>query len=1184
MIVNSKRDISELVARASLTITSWNINDRIGDNHNKFDDPEFMKHLDSNIICLQETKSAVKVDNYTVYNNNRPDSRSGGVAIMFHNNIKPGICNVSTSHHDIACIVLDKNYFSLPCNLYIITVYMSPPFSSYSKRIQNYNVDLFSYLNELTMTCMNQGEVIICGDFNARIGHKLDYIPDFFSSSEHAGVISDYNDLIDHNQHERNTHDVSLNSLSQSLLDFVIGNKLSIANGRTLGDAFGNFTCYKWNGQSVVDYFICSNQIRSSQTTMLVKPLTSFSDHCQITLNINLDKQYYLTDTSLNFDNSPSRFVWTHESKQIFQLSLNNPDIVSRFSDLLNTSFPLSHDGCNSISNNFISIISDTCNESLKVANQHKKLPKKKWFDSSCKVSKRNLCKLSNKLSKHATNKDEGNITSSRLDYHKARNEHNRLIKRKRCSFLSRLNSSIENGHTINWTKFKHLKEEHKENISLDKHDLLAFYNYFYNLYSIDETLNTDINHSMSSENNNAPTNILNSSITYCEIELAVDRLKIGKSPSEDLITNDMIKCFNPQAIIALRKVFNHCLLTGSYPWHTSLITPLFKSGNAYNPDNYRAIAVGSCIGKLFSSILLERLTKFKDQHCPEPIEQLGFCKGAQTNDHILTLKTVIDKCTKRQKSPLFICFVDLRKAFDCVSRDFLLHKLDKLNITGHFFSVIKDMYSKSLAKIKIAKLLSLAIPVMRGTEQGHPLSPDLFKLFIRDLSSAFNSIGDYPYLNETLINHLLWADDLVLLALDQESLQKNIDILSKFCTDWGLSINIKKTKTVVFGKLHTDNKSPVLILNDTPIACVSNYCYLGITFNESGSFKTAQSELNKKALRATYSLRRTILKSCLSTKSIFKLFDTLIKPILLYSSQILAPHSTLISYLCTNNVYDAVKLMQKFATIGSESLHLKFLKWSLGVHCKASNIGCWGDTARIPLIIDGLKLAINYFYRVQDDVKPGTLLHEAFIEQKNLNLDWFNNITSCIKQFSVGKSTSTSKITSVRCFSNLRELFINQWNICLSESPKLDYYRTIKSSFCYESYLNLHNYDYRTSLAKFRISAHNLFIERGRYLKSPLLSREDRHCLFCRATTNQYHVESEEHALNICPLYSKFISRVNSNNLDMNIIFSNPSNQINLDVVAGRIAHFIISTNEQFISHYYNNHLLMNTSKCILI
>ena len=104
-------------------------------------------------------------------------------------------------------------------------------------------------------------------------------------------------------------------------------------------------------------------------------------------------------------------------------------------------------------------------------------------------------------------------------------------------------------------------------------------------------------------------------------------------------------------------------------------------------------------------------------------------------------------------------------------------------------------MYNNSTAKIKINKLLSPKFDINKGTEQGHPMSPELFKLYISDLSDSFDSIGNYPYLIDALQNHLLWADDLVLLALDNDSLQKNLNILYSYCEKWDLTINMKKRK-----------------------------------------------------------------------------------------------------------------------------------------------------------------------------------------------------------------------------------------------------------------------------------------------------------------------------------------------------------------------------------------------------
>ena len=118
---------------------------------------------------------------------------------------------------------------------------------------------------------------------------------------------------------------------------------------------------------------------------------------------------------------------------------------------------------------------------------------------------------------------------------------------------------------------------------------------------------------------------------------------------------------------LALLKLFNECLNHGYYPWNTSIVTPIHKKGNIYDPNNYRAIAVGSSLGKIFSSIMLERLLQFRQEEAKNPPNQLGFCREAQTADDILTLDTCIQKYVKKNKSKLYTCFIDFQKAFDTV-------------------------------------------------------------------------------------------------------------------------------------------------------------------------------------------------------------------------------------------------------------------------------------------------------------------------------------------------------------------------------------------------------------------------------------------------------------------------------------------------------------------------------------
>ena len=807
---------------------------------------------------------------------------------------------------------------------------------------------------------------------------------------------------------------------------------------------------------------------------------------------------------------------------------------------------------------------------SLEPSHVPTKLPHKKWFDKDCQISKKNLNRLARNYSSHPS------CIPIRSLYFSERNKHNRLMKVKRTSFLARLNESIEQGHVLDWKKFKQLKQSNDNKVLLDKFDLLSFYEYFTNLYKKQDPSDTEFME-MTREYKDTHKNevlenckILNEKINFTELEDALHKLHLGKSTNEDLVSNEMLKNLCPIGHQCILKIFNHCMDNGVYPWHTSIITPIYKAGDPYNPDNYRAIAVGSCLGKLFSSILLVRLTNFKQQHCKEPIEQLGFKKGAQTNDHILTLKTLIDKYNKKQKIRLFTCFVDLKKAFDTVSRDLLLYKLVKLNIRGQFFAVIEDIYNHSLSKIKINSLLSGDIRMDRGTEQGHPLSPDLFKLFIKDLSDLFYIIGEYPYLDELIVTHLLWADDLVLFALDAESLQANINVLHNFCIKWGLSINIKKTKTLIFGRPIPDSNVTACYLGEELIENVESYCYLGIVFHRSGNFKTATNELRKKALRALFGLKKNIIKSSLSIKSLFILFDSLIKPVFLYGCQILAPHSDFTKYLikdiCKDSTGDA--FLKRVSRDPYEKFHLRYLKWCLSVHSKASNTGCWGETGRYPLLIDAMKMSLDYFYRVEK-AEPSSLLHAAFLEQEKHKLEWYSNTKCFIDTYASGPF----KYPSVNARATTQILFKEKWKDAKSSSPKLEFYNSVKNEFGTAGYLHIENDKHRNALSRLRISAHNLYIERGRY-ENPLVPREDRICLFCKYNSNTNIIESESHVLDYCPLYScirtTICSSVHYNSLSDLVADADKDEKLNM--VAAEGVYNILEMHKAYTSYYESN------------
>jgi hypothetical protein len=221
--------------------------------------------------------------------------------------------------------------------------------------------------------------------------------------------------------------------------------------------------------------------------------------------------------------------------------------------------------------------------------------------------------------------------------------------------------------------------------------------------------------------------------ITIEEIVKAAKALKRGKATGLDRISNEMIKASVPYLSRTYAKIFNTILQKGHYPesWSKGFIVNIFKAGGTSDPGSYRGITINSCMSKLFSNILNSRLVKFFDRNNTLSSSQIGFRKGSRTSDHIFTISTLVDKHIKKNKKPLFICFIDFRKAYDSVWQEGLFLKLLKNNIRGNFYTVIKNMYRQSVACVRSNGQDSAFFQCKNAVKQGETLSPLLFNLFI---------------------------------------------------------------------------------------------------------------------------------------------------------------------------------------------------------------------------------------------------------------------------------------------------------------------------------------------------------------------------------------------------------------------------------------------------------------------
>ena len=582
-----------------------------------------------------------------------------------------------------------------------------------------------------------------------------------------------------------------------------------------------------------------------------------------------------------------------------------------------------------------------------------------------------------------------------------------------------------------------------------------------------------------------------------------------------------------PLFVLIFNKIFAHV----SYPqlWAQNFLKPIFKKGECWDTNNYRGIAVGSAMGKLFSLILLERLENRIQRTNPISENQIGFKKGHRTADHIFVINTIVNKIVKVEKKKLFSAFIDFEKAYDRVNRNLLFLKLQRLGINGLFYRNIKAMYKNVSYLVKLTKGLLDRIGSSLGLKQGGVLSPLLFNLFIDDMKKIFDESCDpiMDFVNP--LSHLLYADDLVLISSSQSGLNSCLVKLETFCDKWHLGVNIKKSKIVIFNPSGRKMKEPAFCYNGTQLETVQSYCYLGIDLSSSGSFTRERGNLTDKALKAMFPLFSVIADFQIPCTKAMQLFNSLIKPIALYNSEnwaTLTPHQ--ISAIQQNKT----SLFSYMTGSETSKVHLKFVKYILGVKRNCSNVAALGEMGELPLLLHGFKSLLVYWHRTVN-LPQSTLAHKALKLQfeTSTELEWAATVkflltTLGMESYFNNPDLVTTQRFSVMCAKKLSNLCIRQWyhevtgvSMCQGNTSKLRFYKLFKTSFKMEPYLSsISNFHLRKCISKFRCSDHSLEIEVGRHKK---LKVEERVCKLC-----QIAVETEEHFLRFCPKFNELRHR----------------------------------------------------------
>ena len=594
------------------------------------------------------------------------------------------------------------------------------------------------------------------------------------------------------------------NKNGEMLLNFVDICNLEILN-HTIGQ--GKITWKNRLFESTIDYILVNENARELVHEMIVDEdglMDMDTDHNVLILNYGFKGN---CDGNTKENNNRSGFKWmlkgvTYEN---FQMDLSELDCIL-------------DNNPNIMNDELIKKINVTAGKSFKKSKINNKNQKKykSWWNKDIGEAIEERKKQNRILRTISKNKNKGKATENEYDI----GWENLLAAKKQVNHLVALAiekeehetlKSIRNqgdGEARDWYNFirgknnsaisncKSIRVEGK--ILTERNDIKVEIEKFWGNICGDGNKVGKFIHSCNMELSNGRKNFVmdHHSPSIEEIKKALKKLKNNKGVGMDGVPYEFFKNGGDWMVKALYDVYKRVWEDECVPtkWNESKVILLHKGGNKNKQllQNYRPISLGNTIGKIFCSIINERVMRVCEDFGVLGEEQNGFRKGRRGEDNIYIVKELIDK-HNRLNHPLYIAFMDIEKAYDRVNRRTLNHILINLGFPQKISNIIRTMYRNTKSKFLLGDIETDWVKLERGVRQGCVLSPLLFSIYTEELAARIRESGLGIRVGEGRLGILLYADDVVLLGDSKEMLQEMINIVRDYGNEFSLSFNNKK-------------------------------------------------------------------------------------------------------------------------------------------------------------------------------------------------------------------------------------------------------------------------------------------------------------------------------------------------------------------------------------------------------
>ena len=705
-----------------LKFKTWNIDGKNfgkkrGEFGDKLEHKDFLAEIENyDVVTLVETHAfgmELRIPGFhKPIRKDRPISKNGkksfgGIAVFVRKELwdKKIITERHNTSEDCIWLKISKNFVNGGKDIFVGAIYLPPP-NKWNKSKINDRVKIV--MDEIEKFS-RKGEVLLSGDLNARTNNDLDYVclsADFDPHDNNPPPI------------RRNSEDRKMScKRGKDILQLCKILDIMILNGRKIGDSFGQMTCFRWNGCSVVDYGMCSRDLFENCIIFKVgELLPHISDHCPIVIHLSLNLVFENNSIDFTLQDSDRGLFWTVDSAINLKETLNREEFQQGFQ-----SINVTDDNIQENIQSLNALIMQACIDSeIKYCRDSIRRDNKPWFDKECVTAK-----LSLKRETKCVRREPHNILF-RERFASAKREYKKCLRqaksRYECQTLEKVSNVKEVAIPEFWKTANKLRKPKDD--SLKKIPPKEIYNHFSQLL---QTKASDL--TVIAQSDQGP---LDNDITKEELERVMCLIKYRKSTGPDRISNEILEVIYDAFPDLFLRLFNNILSNGIYPknWSISYLVPIHKKGSKFDIRNYRGICLMSCLGKAFSKILNNRLIVWLEGNGVLSPEQLGFVTGNRTSDAHIMLYNLIQKYCKKGNKRLYTCFIDFEKAFDKICRSKLLIKMKSLGITGKFLNIIAAMYSGDQVQIKLGNKVTGNQFVNSGVRQGCVLSPTLFNIF----------------------------------------------------------------------------------------------------------------------------------------------------------------------------------------------------------------------------------------------------------------------------------------------------------------------------------------------------------------------------------------------------------------------------------------------------------------------